>query len=141
MIQKKQLRSTTSFEEEIDTEKTTDETFKGNEVTKKNSKVEVQGTKTKKHGSSVGSTVSAVSSSSTRHSGTKKFMKVVADVHKKDVSDKTQNDSQIMGILTTILENQKKHDEIIGKLSNKVNKIESEFQDCDDYECYDDDQT
>ena len=137
MIQKKQLRSTTSFEEEIDIEKTTDETFKGNEVTKKSSKVEVQGTKTKKHGSSVGSTVSATSS---RPSGTKKSMKVVADVHKKADSDNTQNDSQIMGILTTILENQKKHVEIIGKLNNKVNKIENEFQDFGDYDCYDDDE-
>lgn len=34
-------------------------------------------------------------------------MKVVADVHNKAVSDNTQNESQIMSILTTILENQK----------------------------------
>lgn len=67
MIQKKQLRSTTSFEEEVDIEKSTDETCKGNEVTKKNSKVEVQGTKTKKLGSSVGSTVSATRSSGTKN--------------------------------------------------------------------------
>ena len=45
-----------------------------------------------------------------------------------------------LGILTTILENQKKHDEIIGKLNNKVNKIENEFQDCGDYDCYGDDE-
>jgi hypothetical protein len=108
MIQKKQLRRTANFEEEIDTEKTTGETFKGNEVTKKNCKVKVQGTKTRKYGSSVGSMVSAVRATSTRHSGTKTSMKVAADVHKKDVGDHTQNDSQIMGILTAILENQKK---------------------------------
>lgn len=134
MIQKKQLRSTTCFGEEVDTEKT-DGTCKSNDVTKKNSKVEVQGTKTKKHGSSVGSTVSTTS---TRSSGTKKPVKVVDDVHN---SGNTQNDNQIMCILNTILENQKKQDEQIGTLNNKINMIENEFQECDDYEGYDDDQT
>lgn len=67
-------------------------------------------------------------------------MKVVADVHNKAVSDNTQNESQIMSILTTILENQKKQEEKIGTLNYKINMIENEFQECDDYECFDDDQ-
>lgn len=60
MIQKKQLRSSKSFKEEIDMEKLKNCLSRVNKVTKKSSKVDVQSTKTKKS-SMVGATNKSVS--------------------------------------------------------------------------------
>lgn len=134
MIQKKQLRSNKSFEEELDMEKRKDDISRGNEVTKKSSKLDVQATKTKKI-STLGATNESVS---------KKSNRIVAEVHNERNDTENANDSQIMTILSTILENQKKQDEKIGSLSNKITNMENELQESQydyDFECYDDDQT
>lgn len=101
MIQKKQLRSNKSFEEELDMEKQKDDISRGNEVTKKSSKLDVQATKTKKI-STLGATNESVS---------KKSNRIVAEVHNERNDTENANDSQIMTILSTILENQRKQDE------------------------------
>lgn len=134
MIQKKQLRSNKSFEEELDMEKRKDDISRGNEVTKKSSKLDVQATKTKKI-STLGATNESVS---------KKSNRIVAEVHNERNDTENANDSQIMTILSTILENKKEQDEKIGSLSNKITNMENELQESQydyDFECYDDDQT
>lgn len=134
MIKKKQLRSNNSFEEELDMEKRKDDLSRGNEVTKKSSKLDVQATKTKKS-----STVSA-----TNESVSKKSNRTVAEVDNERNDTENASDSQIMTILSTILENQKKQDEKIGNLSNKITNMENELQESqydNEFECFDDDQT
>lgn len=67
----------------------------------------------------------------------------MAEVHNERNDTENANDSQIMTILSTILENQKKQDETIGNLSNKITNMENELQESqydNEFECFDDDQ-
>lgn len=71
----------------------------------------------------------------------KKTNKIVDEVHKERNGTENANDSQMMTILSTILENGKKRDE---NLVAWVTNMENEFQESqydNDFECFDDDQT
>lgn len=63
----------------------------------------------------------------TNESVSKKSNRIVAEVHNERNDTENANDSQIMTILSTILENQKKQDEKIGSLSNKITTMENEL--------------
>lgn len=64
----------------------------------------------------------------------------MAEVHNERNDTENVNDSQIMTIFSTILENQKKQEKI-GSLSNKITNMENELQESQydyDFKCYDD---
>ena len=123
--QKKQLRSSKSFEDDI-LELNAEE----KEKEEKSSKVSDAGKKPSKSDSKCKSTTSSKSASTTSgkigHSNAKNTVKTVADVHSNADSSR---DSNIMSILGKILENQRKQDEKITNLNNKVHAMEYEEYD------------
>lgn len=71
----------------------------------------------------------------------KKNNKIVDEVHKERNGTENANDSQIMTILSTILENGKKRDEnLVAWVTNMENELQESQYD-NDFECLDDDQT
>lgn len=58
----------------------------------------------------------------TNESVWKKTTKIVDEVHKERNGTENANDSQMMTILSTVLENGKKRDQKFGSLSNKYGK-------------------
>lgn len=105
-------------------EKRKDDLSRGNEVTKKSSKLDVQATKTKKS-STIGATNESVS---------KKSNRIVAEVHNERNDTENANDSQIM----TILKNRKmqsietsviKAFITLAKVADKLAVLEKELDD------------
>lgn len=128
MIQQKQLRSNTSFEEELDMEKRKDE-FRSYQKRVRYLMLKVTKAK-KKHG---------------RCYEWKRLKKnpnkIVDEVHKERNGTENANDSQMMTILSTILENGKKRDEnLVAWVTNMENELQESQYD-NDFECFDDDQT
>lgn len=71
----------------------------------------------------------------------KKPNKIVDEVHKERNGTENANDSQMMTILSTILENGKKRDEnLVAWVTNMENELQESQYD-NDFECFDDDQT
>lgn len=77
----------------------------------------------------------------TNESVWKKNNKIVDEVHKERNGTENANDSQMMTILSTILENGKKRDEnLVAWVTNMENELQESQYD-NDFECLDDDQT
>lgn len=77
----------------------------------------------------------------TNESVWKKNNKIVDEVHKERNGTENANDSQMMTILSTILENGKKRDEnLVAWVTNMENELQESQYD-NDFECFDDDQT
>lgn len=127
MIQQKQLWSNASFEEELDMEKRKDE-FRSYQK-----EFETWCSKWRRQRKSmVGATNESV---------WKKNNKIVDEVHKERNGTENANDSQMMTILSTILENGKKRDEnLVAWVTNMENELQESQYD-NDFECLDDDQT
>lgn len=71
----------------------------------------------------------------------KKPNKIVDEVHKERNGTENANDSQMMTILSTILENRQKRDEnLVAWVTNMENELQESQYD-NDFECFDDDQT
>lgn len=71
----------------------------------------------------------------------KKTNKIVDEVHNERNGTENANDSQMMTILSTILENGKKRDEnLVAWVTNMENELQESQYD-NDFECLDDDQT
>lgn len=77
----------------------------------------------------------------TNESVWKKNNKIVDEVHKERNGTENANDSQMMTMLSTILENGKKRDEnLVAWVTNMENELQESQYD-NDFECLDDDQT
>lgn len=128
MIQQKQLWSNASFEEELDMERRKDE-FRSYQKRVRN--LMLKETKAKKmHGRCY-----------EWKRLKKKNNKIVDEVHKERNGTENANDSQMMTILSTILENGKKRDEnLVAWVTNMENELQESQYD-NDFECLDDDQT
>lgn len=71
----------------------------------------------------------------------KKTNKIVDEVHNERNGTENANDSQMMTILSTILENRQKRDEnLVAWVTNMENELQESQYD-NDFECFDDDQT
>lgn len=71
----------------------------------------------------------------------KKPNKIVDEVHNERNGTENANDSQMMTILSTILENRQKRDEnLVAWVTNMENELQESQYD-NDFECFDDDQT
>ncbi|KAK3092455.1 hypothetical protein FSP39_003008 [Pinctada imbricata] len=129
--QKKQLRSSKSFEDDIlelnpEEREKEEKSCKTSDVGKKPSKSDSKCKNTTSSSKNASSTSGKMPSK--MHSNVKNTIKTVADVHSNADSSK---DSNIMSILGQILENQRKQDEKISDLNNKVNAMEYEEYDED----------
>lgn len=128
MIQQKQLWSNASFEEELDMEKRKDE-FRSYQKRVRNLMLKETKAK-KKHGRCY-----------EWKRLKKNTNKIVDEVHKERNGTENANDSQMMTILSTILENGKKRDEkLVAWVTNMENELQESQYD-NDFECLDDDQT
>lgn len=128
MIQQKQLWSNASFEEELDMERRKDE-FRSYQKRVRNLMLKETKAK-KKHGRCY-----------EWKRLKKKTNKIVDEVHKERNGTENANDSQMMTMLSTILENGKKRDEnLVAWVTNMENELQESQYD-NDFECLDDDQT
>lgn len=119
MIQQKQLWSNASFEEELDMEKRKDE-FRSYQ--KKSSKLDAQSDEGKEKAWKV----------LRMKVFEKKPNKIVDEVHKERNGTENANDSQMMTILSTILENGKKRDEnLVAWVTNMENELQESQYDND----------